>query len=128
MDKSIIEALEIISGGKSGGYYIAGFFFSLLSIILSIYLHSRKRDPASPHTPQKFSWSFLIWDNGKRMVVGLIVMFILFRLFDLSNVFAMVGAGFFVSFGLDKVIEFLMEKTNIMNFLKTDREKFNQKP
>jgi prefoldin subunit 5 len=49
-------------------------------------------------------------------------MFILFRLFDLSNVFAMIGAGFFVAFGVDKAIEFLMEKTNIINFLQTKRK------
>ena len=129
MKKSISEALLIILGeNKTGGYYLAGFFFSGLAILLSIYLHSRKRDRCSPATPEKFSWLFLLWDNAKRAAASLVLMFILFRLFDFSNVFAMVGVGFFVSFGVDKAIQFLMDKTNIMNFLKTDRDNFPEKP
>jgi len=121
--ESINEALQIILGGKSGGYYLAGFFFSLLAIILSLHQHSKTRDKYSINTPIKFSWGFLLWDNFKRITMSIIVMFILFRLFDLSNPFAMIGVGFFVSFGLDKAIQFLMEKTNIMQFLEPARKK-----
>lgn len=122
---AIDEALKILMGeNKSGGYYLAGFILSLLAILLSVIHSSRKRNPQSPNTPYKFNLWFMLWDNGKRAVAGVIVIFFMFRLFDCSNIFAMIGVGFFAAAGLDKVIEFLMEKTNIMNFLQTDRTNF----
>ncbi len=129
MNTSILEALEIITGGKSGGYYLAGFFFSGLAIILSLYHSSTKRNPDSPNTPYKFSWIFLFWDNFKRVVATIIVMFILFRVLDLSEPLWMIGVGFIVAFSLDKVIEYLMERSEVVwKMLGRDRDKFPQKP
>lgn len=119
----ISEALAIITGGKSFGYYIAGFFFSFLAIVLSLRIHSKTRDVYSKNTPVKFSWRFLLWDNTKRMVATLITMFLLFRVFDFSSVVSMIGVGFAVSFGLDKMIELLMDHTSILNVLKPARKK-----
>ena len=120
---SLNDAIQIIMGGKSGGYYLAGFFFSFLAVLLSLYSYSKTRNKNSKKTPYAFSWGFLIWDNFKRISTSIIAMFILFRLFDLSNPMAMVGVGFFVAFGLDKVIQFLMDKTDIMQFLEPARKK-----
>ncbi len=127
MDQAISDALAIITGNKGGGYYIAGFVFAILAILLSIYHHSKKRDKYSSNTPVNYSWFFLIWDNFKRASAGLIVMFIIFRLFDCSNIAVMIGVGFFVSFGVDKAIQWLMERTDFINFLKTNRENFPKK-
>jgi len=129
MNNTIIEAVNIILGGKSGGYYVAGFFFSGLAIILSLYHSSKKRNPASPNTPERFSWTFLFWDNTKRVIATLIVMFILFRVFDLSEPLIMIGVGFICALFLDKVIEALMSKSDmIAKLLGMDRDKFPQKP
>lgn len=123
----IVNTLERITGGKPLDYYAAGLIFSLIAITFSVYLHSRKRDVKSKNTPTKFSLYFMLWDNIKRAVVGLLFMFILFRLFDLSNVAMMIGVGFFVALGLDKGLEWLMEYTDIANFLKRDRTKIVDK-
>ena len=127
--KSIKDAFDIILGAdKTGGYYLAGFFFCTLAIILSLYLSSKKRDPLSPNTPVQFSGWFLLWDNFKRVMATCIVIFILFRVFDLSAVPAMIGVGFFVAFSLDKAIEWMMNKFNFLNFLESNRDKFPQIP
>lgn len=126
--KAIQDTLVIIGGGKGLPYYMAGFFFSFLTIWLSIYLHSQKRDINSPNTPYNFSYTFFIWDNLKRAIASLTVMFLIFRLFDCSNVMVMVSVGFFVSFGVDKVIEWMMNNFNFLNFLKTNRDKFPRLP
>ena len=128
MKEAILNTLNIITGGKDASYYLAGFFFSFLAILLSVYHNSKKRDPFSPNTPMRFSWLFLLWDNAKRAIAGLIVMFLIFRMFDCSNIWVMIGVGFFVSFGVDKAIQFLMQKTDVMNFLNTNRTNFPQKP
>lgn len=126
--KDIKEAFDIILGGKTGGYYLAGFFFCFLAIILSLYWSSKKRDPNSSNTPVKFSWTWLLWDNGKRVVATFIVIFIAFRVFDLSEVPGMIGVGFAAALGLDQIIEWMMNKFNFLDFLKSNREKFPQIP
>jgi len=129
MNNSIIEAVNIILGGKSGGYYFAGFFFSGLAILLSLYHSSKKRNPLSPNTPENFSWMFLLWDNTKRVVATLIVIFILFRIFDLSEPLLMIGVGFLSALFLDKVIEALMNKSELISkLLGMNRDNFPQKP
>jgi len=124
LKQSFVESVQIVMGGKPLSYYLAGFIFTFFAVLLSVYLHSKKRDVSSTNTPVQFSFKFLLWDNAKRAIATLITVFMLFRLFDLSSPFAMVGVGFFISFGLDKAIQFLMDKTNIANFLKTDRQNF----
>lgn len=126
--KSIQEAFDIVLGGKTGGYYLAGFIFCFMAIFLSLYLSSKKRNPLSPSTPEKFSIWFLIWDNFKRISATFIVIFLLFRMFDLSEVPGMIGVGFGVAFSLDKIIEWMMVKFNFLSFLESNREKFPQIP
>ena len=126
--KSIKEAFDIILGGKTGGYYLAGFFFCFLAIIISLYWSSKKRDPKSINTPENFSVWFLVWDNLKRVSATFVVIFLAFRIFDLSEVPGMIGVGFGVTLSLDKIIEWMMENFNFLNFLKSNREKFPQIP
>ena len=121
-------AYEIIFGEKPDGYYIAGFVFAGLAILLSLYISSKKRDPKSDATPEKFSWWFLIWDNAKRAGATMIVMFILFRVFDLSEIPAMLAVGFGVAICLDQIIEWMIGNFNFMKFLQSNREKFPQIP
>ena len=122
--KSIHDTFTIIRGGKELSYYLAGFFFAFLGIMLSLYQSSRNRDRLSPNTPLKFSWLFLVWDNLKRAVVTLIVMFILFRVLDLSYVPLMIGVGIGVSVALDRIIVYLMSwSDDIFNLLASQRKK-----
>lgn len=129
--KSIKEAFDIVLGiseGKTGGYYLAGFIFCAMAVALSLYVSSKKRNPLSKNTPEQFSVWFLIWDNFKRVIATMIVIFILFRIFDLSEIPGMLGVGFGVAFSLDQIIEWMMSKFNILDFLKSNREKFPQIP
>lgn len=124
----IKETIEIILGGKAVSYYIAGLFFTLLGILISLYHSSRNRNPNSPNTPYKFSWRFLLWDNTKRIAVSLIVVFLIFRGVDLPNVFAQVGVGIVITIALDKVVEWLMERSDIVcQLLGMDRKKYMKK-
>ena len=123
MKEILKETIDLLMGGKAASYYLSGFLLSFAAIILSVLHHSRSRDKYSPHTPIKWSFWFSVQDNAKRIVAGLIVMYFLFYLFNLNNPMAKVGVGFFVAFGLDKAIEFLMERTDIMNFLNPGRKK-----
>lgn len=119
------EFKHLILGDLSGWYYLAAFFFSFLAILLSMWAGSKKRDVSSSSTPQKYSWRFLLWDNIKRISMGLVAIFLIFRFTstlinrELSMEVA-VGVGFFVSIGLDQLIGWLKQKFDV---LQMDREK-----
>lgn len=113
------EFKDLILGGVSIAYYMAAEFFALLALILSLYLHSKKRDPDAATTPQQFSWLFLVWDNAKRIVVGQIFLFLIFRfvtelLGRQLNMWIAVGIGFFLSLGLDRAIQWLKDRSDIL--------------
>lgn len=115
----------LILGNVSIAYYLAAEFFALLALILSLYLNSKKRDVTSSSTPVEFSWLFLIWDNTKRIVVGQITLFFVFRFMTellgrQLNMWIAVGVGFFLSFGLDKAIQMIKEKSSLFDM---NREK-----
>lgn len=119
------EFKQLILGNVSIAYYMAAEFFALLALILSLYLNSKKRDVASSSTPMQFSWLFLIWDNTKRIVVGQITLFLIFRFITellqrQLNMWIAVGVGFFLSFGLDKAIQLIKEKSSLFDM---NREK-----
>lgn len=123
------EFKQLILGNVSVAYYLAAEFFALLALILSLYLNSKKRDVASSSTPVEFSWLFLIWDNTKRIVVGQITLFLIFRfvtelLGRELNMWIAVGVGFFLSFGLDKAIQVIKERSSLFDM---NREKMIEK-
>lgn len=123
------EFKQLVLGSVSVWYYAAAEFFALLAIILSLYLHSRKRDKESTATPPKFSVTFLLWDNTKRIVVGQITMFLIFRFATEwigreLNMGLAVGIGFFLSFGIDKAIQWIKDKYNVFDM---PREKIVEK-
>jgi hypothetical protein len=113
------EFKDLILGPVSAAYYAAAEFFAVLAIILSLYLHSRNRDPQSNSTPVKFSWLFLIWDNLKRIVAGQICLYLIFRFASEAigralTMWMAVGIGFFISLGLDQFIGWMKEKSSIL--------------
>lgn len=123
------EFKQLILGNVSVAYYLAAEFFALLALILSLYLNSKKRDVSSSSTPVQFSWLFLIWDNTKRIVVGQIALFLIFRFITellqrQLNMWIAVGVGFFVSFGLDKAIQLIKERSSLFDM---NREKMIDK-
>lgn len=126
------EFKQLILGPASIAYYAAAEFFALLALIVSLWMHSKTRNPDSPDTPKNFSWSFLIMDNVKRIVVGQIALFLVFRfasevLGHELNMYMAVGVGFGFSFGLDKFIQFLKDKAGLP-FFQQDRSSITTPP
>lgn len=124
------EFKQLVLGDLSVAYYAAAEFFALLALLLSLWLHSQHRDKTAPSTPTTFSWIFLIMDNVKRILVGQIALFLIFRfaseiLGKQLNMYMAVGVGFALSFGLDKFIQYLKEKTS---FFDVDRSKITTPP
>ena len=121
------EFKSLVLGEVSVACYLAAELFALLALIVSLYLHSFTRDVKSPNTPVEFSWMFLITDNVKRIVVGQIVLFLLFRFTSeyigrSLNMKTAVAIGFLLSFGIDKAIQFLKDRFNILAMPRKENE------
>jgi hypothetical protein len=117
------EFKQYILGDLSIPYYLAAFFFASISILLSLYSQSRTRNVASERTPIAFSWRFLIWDNFLRILVTISLLYLFFRfspdIFGKPLSFPIaVGVGIFLSLGLDKAIQWLQQKFDIMKMVK----------
>lgn len=123
------EFKTLILGNASVAYYLAAETFALIALVISLWAGSKSRDIPSTSTPIQFSWKFLIWDNAKRIWIGQLVLFLFFRfcteiLGRELNMFIAVGIGFFLSFGLDKAIAYIKQKSDV---LQMPREKFMEK-
>jgi hypothetical protein len=125
------ELRQLIFGGISPVHYLAALFFSSLAILLSMWVGSAKRNVDSRNTPKQYSFRFLFWDNTKRILAGLIAMFLLYRFSSglighALTMEAAVAIGFFISMGTDQVIGWLkqhfdvfrMNRSKIMKHLK----------
>jgi hypothetical protein len=129
MDISKVKSL--ILGEIAPEYYVAAFFFSGLAILLSLYLQSLKRDKTSTSTPVHYSWKFLLWDNAKRIMAGIITAFLFYRfpgqaLSHSLDMWVAVAIGFLLSFGVDRAIMMIMKRANGSVF-DQDRDEYMKK-
>lgn len=120
------EFKSLILGTPTVWYYLAALAFSFLGILLSLLLQSRDRDKDSPATPVHYSFRFLLWDNTKRILAGLIIMFAFFRFTDeiVHHPLTMWLAfllGVALGFGFDILL--LQWLKNKKKFMQMNREK-----
>ncbi len=59
--------------------FFASFFFALIGVAISLLVHTTQRDVRSNNTPFAFSWSFLLKDNMRRIIAGLLVIYVAIR-------------------------------------------------
>ena len=123
------ELKSQILGDVSAATYVAAFFFSFLVIIANLLVVSLNKYKQAEGTPEKWSFSFALLDNFKRILATMILMFLFYRFAssiiakELSMEWA-VGVGIGITFGLDKMMGWLKSKFNFFDTLprKTDNE------
>lgn len=80
----LIELGGYLLGSKSPAMWIAIIFFSSAGSFVRLYKKSLSRDPGSRNTPKKFSGRFLLLDNLRSFLAGIIIPFLFFRLSNLT--------------------------------------------
>lgn len=113
------EIIHYILGGVTLEFLISFYIFSLLGVFLSMLFHygSKKTGKKKP-VNHKFSLSYWLKDNLVRLLTSVICIFILVRFYDQIpieyelNMFL----GILTGTGLDQVIVFIRNKTNINLF------------
>ena len=110
------QFLNIVIGTDDFVSFLGLVFFALLGVFLGLLLNTTKRDINSESTPFEFSWKFLLSDNVKRIVAGLILIYLSLRF--TNEIFGVSINNFWsVCIGLasDQLAQFVKAKTNILN-------------
>lgn len=113
--------LQKLLGSNDLSTFLVTFFFALIGVALSLLWHTTSRDIRSTDTPFAFSWSFLLSDNIKRIITGVILIYIAIRFYpDLFGKPVTEYLAFGIGLGLDKIAEVIKNKTTILD---VDRDK-----
>jgi len=121
-----MEGIDVLWDMLTGGYtkweMIGYAIFILMGMFLFSYLEVENRDRESKNTPKKFSWKFWIYDNIRRYIASILLVYILFRFSH-----EMMGreldefTALMMGFTADGIVG--MKKKSI-NALKQNREKY----
>lgn len=107
---------SIVTGETPTDVFLGFGFFAILGIALSLLWHTNKRDPESPCTPTRFSWLFMLRDNGKRILASLITVYVCLRFTpEIFNVTLNDFWAFVIGLGFDKLSEYVKEKTSLLD-------------
>jgi hypothetical protein len=71
---------KIILGGGTAGAFLAYVAIAFVCVVISVLIDVSKRDVASPNSPVKFSWKFMLAANLPRFVANILAIPILIRL------------------------------------------------
>lgn len=107
---------NIITGATASDIFLGFIFFALIGIALSLLWQTSKRDAFSPHTPDDFSFWFMIQDNAKRLTATILTVYIALRFtpeifnVELTNFWALT-----IGLGVDKIAEYIKNKTSLLD-------------
>jgi hypothetical protein len=70
---------KILLGDLEPQNFIAMLFFALIGVAISILVHSTNRDPGSKRSPYRFTLSFILRDNGQRILLNALLIVVVIR-------------------------------------------------
>ncbi len=98
--------IQHLIGTTDAASFAASFVFAVVGIILSLKLHSKKRNKADASTPYRFSIKFLLLDNIDRISFSLLLIFVALRFCkELTGMQLNMFVAFGLGFGLDKIVQ-----------------------
>lgn len=107
---------ELLGKNNDPGVMLAAFVFALIGHAIVLLGGTMLRQPASPDSPQKWSLSYLIYDNAKRILYVLLLVMVGIRFLpDLTGLQVTGWGGFLVGSGLDLVALAIKQKTKLLD-------------
>ena len=110
LHSTLVEFKHIVLGDKlSIAMYMGAFFFSFLVIMVNLLVVSLRKYKKAEGTPEKWSFSFAVIDNAKRIAATMILIFLFYRfagklIAEEASMEWAVGIGVGLTFGLDKMM------------------------
>lgn len=108
MKKDIIAQLL---GPGEPSFFIAGFIFAMIGVLVSLLMSASKRDQSNPATPNDFSWNYLLWDNARRILLAFLLILVTLRFSnELIGANLTMWGSFLIGFGWDRLASYLKDK------------------
>jgi hypothetical protein len=118
------EFIALIIGNQSIAVFCALYFFALIGVTINLLIHSTTRDQNSIETPYEFSFKFLLWDNWKRILLNVLLIYASIRFASLiftiktENQEFYLFSSLFIGFIYDKLLEIWKTKANFLKVRK----------
>jgi len=119
------EFANLVLGHTSPAMFAALFFFAVVGVFINLLLHAQSRNVLSTDTPEKFSFRFLLYDNWRRIVLAILLIYISIRfvgiIFDIdvvNNNELYLFAALIIGFLFDKLGEYLKSRSSILRVRK----------
>jgi len=119
------EFFNLFIGNIGGTMFSALFVFAMIGVAINLLMHANSRDQNSPDTPVKFSFKFLLQDNWKRILLGILLIYVSIRFISILFVIDVSGnnelylfAAVIIGFIYDKLGEIIKEKSNFLKVRK----------
>ena len=107
---------ELLGKNNDPGVMAAAFVFAIIGHALVLLGGTMLRNPASPASPEKFSFSYLLWDNAKRIFYVLLLVVVGIRFLpDLTGMQVTGWGGFLVGSGLDVIALIIKQRTKLLD-------------
>lgn len=108
--------IQELLGKNDPGVLAAAFIFALCGHALILLGGTMLRIPNSPSSPEKFSLSYLLYDNAKRIAYVLLLIVVGLRFLpDLTGMQVTGWGGFLVGAGLDTIALVIKQKTKLLD-------------
>lgn len=128
------EFISGLVGNMTPAHFGMLMFFALVGATIKLTTQVSKRDVASTATPEKFSFSFLLQDNWKRMLSSLLLIYLFVRfssflvpasLLETLPDEAEILMCVFIGYSFDLLSEWLKDKAAV---LKVNRDNIQPNP
>jgi len=112
----MISFWQELLGKSDPGVLAAAFAFALLGHFIVLLGGTALRQPASPSSPTKFSWGYLLYDNSKRIIYVILLIVVALRFLpDLFGMQLNGFSGFLVGSALDTIALVIKQKTALLD-------------
>lgn len=115
------DFIHFLTGNIQIAMFWALFFFAALGVTINLLLHASARDQQSPDTPVKFSLRFLLYDNWKRILLSVLLIYVTIRFASTIFVLTLDGnnelylfVAVLIGFGYDKLAELIKKKGTLL--------------
>ena len=71
--------LERLLGTNDTTYIIATLFFAMIGVAIGLLIHFDDRNKTDPTNPTKFSFTFLVKDNWRRILLNFLLILVTIR-------------------------------------------------
>ena len=107
---------EYLLGGINPALFAACFIAACVGGLITMLAGTKLRDPSSPESPVKFSWSYLWSDNIKRIILNVLLILVSLRFMrELFNMELEMWKSLLVGLGIDGILLIVKQKTTLLD-------------